>query len=149
MPTIPLRSHTKPWLVALFRENKDFTCTGTLIGRSSIITAAHCCMVTKAALGAHCYDKIKVEDMDSITDFKSHLFNDEYLSKFSPISKDYNCQYDLDVGIAKLKLPVNLQNPKIKIAKLAAPNVGCPDHGLDIAGWGKTKSTLVSLSVEN
>ena len=142
MPTIPLGPHRKPWLVALFRGNKYFTCTGTLIGRSSIITAAHCCMVTKAALGAHCYDKIKMEDMESVADFKSHLFNDEYLSKFSPISKDNYCHYDLDVGIAKLQRPVNLQNPNIRIAKLAEPNFGCPNHGLDIAGWGKTKSTL-------
>ena len=145
MPTLPLHPHSKPWLVALFMEHKYFACTGTLIGRSSVITAAHCCKVTKAAVGAHCYDDIKIEEMTSIVDFKVHLFQDEHLKKFSPISKDSQCSYDLDVGMAKLESHVNLEAPRIKLAKLAIPITGCPNYGLDIAGWGKTKSIFRCL----
>ena len=43
MPTKSLPPHSKPWLVALFRKNiKKLTCTGSLIGKTSVLTAAHC-----------------------------------------------------------------------------------------------------------
>ena len=143
MPTIPLIPHSKPWLVALFRGNKYYACTGALIGRYSVLTAAHCCMVSKAALGAHCYDEIRLEEMTPIVSFQAHLFEYDYLKEFSPIGKDSYCTFDLDVGIAKLEWAANIDNPSIKMAKIAAPNVGCPNQGLDIAGWGKTKSTTL------
>ena len=76
MPTIPLMPHSKPWLVALFRGNKYYACAGALIGRYSVLTAAHCCMVSKAALGAHCYDEIRLEEMTSIVSFQSMFLNE-------------------------------------------------------------------------
>ena len=68
--------------------------------------------------------------------------------EFSPIGKDSYSTFDLDVGIAKLEWAANIDNPRIKMAKIAAPNVGCPDQGLDIAGWGKTKSTTLFDTIE-
>ena len=64
--------------------------------------------------------------------------------EFSPIGKDSYCTFDLDVGIAKLEWAANIHDPRIKMARIATPNSGCPFHGLDIAGWGKTKSIALS-----
>ena len=142
MPTKSLPPHSKPWLVALFRKHiKKFTCTGSLIGKTSVLTAAHCCIVQKAALGAHCYDEIDLEEMTSIRRFKTFMFEDGELAKYSPISRNA-CKFDLDVGIAQLENPANLGNPNIQIGRLADPEIGCSKITLDIAGWGKTKRKL-------
>lgn len=139
MPTKELPPHSKPWLVALFRKHsKKFTCTGSLIGKTSVLTAAHCCIVQKAALGAHCYDEIDLEEMISIKRFKTFMFEDHDLAKYSPISRSA-CMFDLDVGVAQLETPANLDNPNIQIGRIADPEIGCSKITLDIAGWGKTK----------
>ena len=108
MPTKSLPPHSKPWLVALFRKHiKKFTCTGSLIGKTSVLTAAHCCIVQKAALGAHCYDEIDLEEMISIRRFKTFMFEDGELAKYSPISRNA-CKFDLDVGIAATGISIDV-----------------------------------------
>uniref|UniRef100_A0A224YF25 Tick serine protease n=1 Tax=Rhipicephalus zambeziensis TaxID=60191 RepID=A0A224YF25_9ACAR len=35
--------HKHPWLVAIFDQYNAFICVGSLVSRSHVLTAAHCC----------------------------------------------------------------------------------------------------------
>ena len=84
-----VKPHSKPWVVRL-TVNDQFICGGTLIGKKTAVTAAHCVYreyidVTKVILGDHhrtgtdCYDKNEKEQCLGVKVLEVHKkFNSKY-----------------------------------------------------------------------
>lgn len=145
MPWNPILPHSKPWLVALNYPDSGWFpggsyCTGALIGKDSVLTAAHCCPCTRAAVGAHDLKDWAPNEWKKIIDFVEYRFPKNHpMRQNSPIEEENGCFFDLDVAIARLQEPIAFWgNSRVQQAKLASPGTDCFEIVLQVAGWGLT-----------
>ena len=112
--------------VELYKGKRVFACTGSLIDRDSVLTAAHCLVSTTGA-------KVIV----GRTDLRKKNQGQEIGASRPFIHPLYNGN-GYDAGVLKLRRAVKGIKP-IKLATAKQNNPEKPGHILTAAGWGAVK----------
>jgi secreted trypsin-like serine protease len=112
--------------VELYKGKRVFACTGSLIDRDSVLTAAHCLVSTTGA-------KVIV----GRTDLRKKNQGQEIGASRPFIHPLYNGN-GYDAGVLKLRRPVKGIKP-IKLATAKQNYLEKPGHILTAAGWGAVR----------
>jgi len=137
--------HSMPWLVYIEYDKEDgrYMCTGSIIGKRHVLTAAHC-YGTKmtVAVGAHDLNELgKVGRRVKAEKFE--VFSDEGPKEMSLVNLEYP-KYDRDIAIITLAEDVlNDDSLRVEKALLGEPSTtdcrdctGICSGTLDASGWG-------------
>ena len=133
-----------PWLVTIL-HNHDSQCTGSIIGKRHVLTAAHCHgMKMSVAVGAHDLNELgKVGKEVEVEKFE--VFSDDGPKEMSLVKPDWWKYYaDRDIAIITLAEDVlNHESLKVEKVILGAPSdIDCRDCSgtcngtFDASGWG-------------
>jgi len=137
--------HSMPWLVYIEYDKEDgrYMCTGSIIGKRHVLTAAHCYgMKMTVAVGAH--DLMELGEVGKeVNAEKFEVFNDEGPKELSLAKLEYS-KYDRDIAIITLAENVlNDDSLQTKKAILGAPSdtdcrdcTGACNGTFDASGWG-------------
>ena len=152
----PLYKHEIPWLTPIFNSSKtESQCTGSIIGKYHVLTAAHCNLGDVewvATAGAH--KASEVESFNKIVKFQ-YLRNGEAYDIYSaPDREEEKAKWILnplfgmpspgiDIAVLTLKDEIQFKPGVVEKAKLAPLcNSCCPrcskgcDIDFTVAGWG-------------
>jgi trypsin len=116
--------------IELYRNGRPIgSCTGTLIDRDSVLTAAHCLVNTTGALVAVGVTDLTQGDQGQVIGASEPFIHPSY-------NGQRNEAYD--AAVLSLKRPVKGIQP-IKLATASQNNLETPGRKLTVAGWGLTK----------
>ena len=133
-----------PWLVSILHSHEQF-CTGSIIGKRHVLTAAHCNgMEMSVAVGAHDLKELGKVGKEVKAE-KFEVFTDKGPVEWPLVKYDLEAEVaDRDIAVITLAEDVlNDDSLKVEKANLGAPSdTDCRDctgtcNGIfDASGWG-------------
>ncbi|KAH8258206.1 hypothetical protein KR038_007676 [Drosophila bunnanda] len=140
----PLQRGQIPWLVGMFERRESngpiFFCGGSLIGASTVLTAAHCFRIpgfrdlpasrTAVSLGRNSLDLLSDGEFRSVSQL---LIHDKY---------QYEQYTEADLALVRLETPVPLNDYIVPICLWSSSNrLDLPQgEKTYVAGWGPDES---------
>ncbi|KAH8284026.1 hypothetical protein KR054_007646 [Drosophila jambulina] len=140
----PLQRGQIPWLVGMFERRESngpiFFCGGSLIGASTVLTAAHCFRIpgfrdlpasrTAVSLGRNSLDLLSAGEFRSVSQL---LIHDKY---------KYEQYTEADLALVRLETPVPLNDFIVPICLWSSANrLDLPQgEKTYVAGWGPDES---------
>ena len=141
--------HSMPWLVYIEYDKEDgrYMCTGSIIGKRHVLTAAHCWdgLGMAVAVGAHDLKELGKVGKEVKAE-KFEVFTDKGPVEWPLVKYDLEAEVaDRDIAVITLAEDVlNDDSLKVEKANLGAPSdTDCRDCSgtcnstFDAAGWGK------------